>query len=273
MSNGADIEARAAAAVAHALGARAVRRDLGGKQTRDFDLVLPDGSVEPLEITIAADQVVRHTWARINQLDRDAPSLTKAWTVNVPNSVLDSNGRPIPFAARDFLAEAEPLLRELETAGIAELNPTTWASAGAAQPAVMRLLGFGCDLGMSHEIAPGEDGRIYLSSGIGGWVDPDLIAEAIEREAAKPDNQAKLSEPAGTRGRHLCVLIDSSTGATFSATSHGDMGRLPVLPPPITTAWALASTTAYSTTPPEQWQAHDTPEEVFANPEKWIDSA
>ena len=273
MSNGADIEARAAAAVAHALGARAVRRDLGGKQTRDFDLVLADGSVEPLEITIAADQVVRHTWARINQLDRDAPSLTKAWTVNVPNSVLDSNGRPIPFAARDFLAEAEPLLQELETAGISELNPTTWASAGAAQPAVMKLLGLGCDLGMSHELATGEDGRIYLSSGIGGWVDPDLIAEAIEREAAKPDNQAKLSEPVGARRRHLCVLIDSSTGATFSATSHGDMGRLPVLPPPITTAWALASATAYSTTPPEPWQAHDTPEEVFTNPEKWVDSA
>jgi hypothetical protein len=101
----------------------------------------------------------------------------------------------------------------------------------------------------------------------------NIIAEAIEREAAKPDNQAKLSEPVGARRRHLCVLIDSSTGATFSATSHGDMGRLPVLPPPITTAWALASTTVYSTTPPEPWQAHDAPEEVFTNPEKWVDSA
>jgi hypothetical protein len=51
------------------------------------------------------------------------------------------------------------------------------------------------------------------------------------------------------------------------------MGRLPVLPPPITTAWVLASATTYSTTPREQWQTHDTPEEVFTNPEKWIDPA
>lgn len=272
MSKGTGIEARAAAAVAHALDARAVRRDLGGRRTRDFDLVFPDSSLEPLEITIAADEVVRRTWARIEQLDRDAPSLTKAWTLDIPNTTLDSGGKRGPFAARDFLAHAEPLLRELEAAGIAEFNPTTWAVAGTAEQAVTRLLLLGCDLGMSHSIATGETGRIHLTTGIGGWVDPDLVAEAIEQEAAKSDNRAKLSEPANARRRHLCVIIDASMGATLSAGAHGNLGRLPALPPPVTTAWALAGGSAYSTTPPQPWQTHETPEEVFTNPENWIDS-
>lgn len=266
-------EARAAAAAAFVLDARAVPRDAGGKQMRDFDLVRSDGTIEPLEITMAADQVTRHTWARVGALDRDAPTLTRAWTLGVPTSSPDAAGEPKPFDARDFLIAAEPLLAELERLGVTEFDTVRWiGGAGSAAAAIARLVAFGCDLGISHELSPGETGRIYLGSGPGGWVDPNSVAVAVEAEASKPDNIAKLREPPEARHRHLFVVIDGSTGGAFSAASHGKLGRLPVLAAPITNVWVGASAVVHVATPPSPWVSHAIPEAVFDHPERWIDA-
>jgi hypothetical protein len=264
------MEQRAAATAAYVLDARAVLRDVGGKQIRDFDLVRADGSVEPLEVTMAADQITRHTWARVEALDRDAPTLTRAWTLGVPTSWPDAAGKPKPFNARDFLVTAEPLLAELERLGITEFDTARWVD-GAAGAVVSQLVVLGCDLGLSHEIRAGETGRIYLGSGPGGFVDPNSVAEAIEVEAAKPDNIAKLREPAIATRRHLFVVVDGSTGGAFSAANHGELGRVPVLRSPITTAWVGASTAVHVATPPDGWISHLIPEEVFEHAERWTD--
>lgn len=262
------MEARAAAAAAYVLGGHAIPRDIGGARIRDFDLLLPGGAIEPLEITLAADEVTRRTWARIDQLDRAARTLTRAWTLAVPTRVIDAAGSVSAFAARDFLASAEPLLHELEQAGITEFDTARWLSA--AHPAVASLVSLGCDLGMSGELALGEVGRIYLSSSSGGWVAPDAVAAAVEAEANKPDNIQKLQASADASRRHLFVVIDGSSSGAFPAASHGSLGRTPVLPDPITTSWVGASENLHVTTPPGDWETHEIPEEVFADPERWI---
>lgn len=265
------LEERAAAAVAFVLGARAVRRDVGGQQMRDFDLVLPDGSVEPLEITQASNDVTRRTWARIEGLDTAAPTLTRRWVLSVLDQIPGGSSGPVPFPARDLLAAAPRFLAELEKAGILEFTASTWVTAGQAEPAVVGLVGLGCEFGMSSEVEAGESGRIILESGAGGWLDPNLIAEAVEREAAKPDNVAKLSEPPDARRRHLFVFLHPSTGAAWSVAANEDLGRLPILPSPITTVWVAATEGVHSTTPPEGWAHHGLPDDVYARPEKWID--
>jgi hypothetical protein len=50
------------------------------------------------------------------------------------------------------------------------------------------------------------------------------------------------------------------------------IGRLPALPPPITTAWAATGGHVLVTTPPGPWKKHDLPQAVFENPEQWLAS-
>jgi hypothetical protein len=112
-----DIEARAGAVAASILSARAERRDFGGgQQIRDFDLVLPDGKREPLEITRHIDQPALETWERTRGIN-PAPSLSRYWTLDIPHKAVGASGIERPFDVREFLKEVEPALRELEEAG------------------------------------------------------------------------------------------------------------------------------------------------------------
>lgn len=132
---------------------------------RDFDLVRADRSLEPLEITLAADEPTLQTWARVEALDRDCPALKRAWTLSVPTTWPDTSGKPGPFDARDFRLAAEPLLSELERLGISDFDTARWTpDPGPAENVIEQLVALGCDLGMSHELADGELGRIYLGS-------------------------------------------------------------------------------------------------------------
>ena len=51
-----DLELKAAAAAAYVLGATLIRRDLPPAQTRDFDFIFPDQSIEPLEVARSGRQ-------------------------------------------------------------------------------------------------------------------------------------------------------------------------------------------------------------------------
>ena len=120
MSINEELEKRAAAAVAFILVARAVRRDLGGTRIRDYDLLFDDRRDEPLEVTRFADQVVMNTWARLERVDREAPSLARDWTVDVPSKISDaSSDEELVYDVNRFFREAESALGALETAGAA----------------------------------------------------------------------------------------------------------------------------------------------------------
>jgi hypothetical protein len=69
-------ELLAAAAVAHVVDARLIRRDLAGThQTRDFDLVFgSDRSPEPLEVTTFASRPDLATWERLERLGGEIPA-------------------------------------------------------------------------------------------------------------------------------------------------------------------------------------------------------
>lgn len=112
-----DIELRAGAAAAHVLGAKLIRRDTGGRRIRDFDLVLPDGSLEPLEVTRHVDQQAYQTWERLRTGTFRAPSLTQVWAVAVPASAPTAAGGREPHDVRKLQRELEPALARLAAEG------------------------------------------------------------------------------------------------------------------------------------------------------------
>ena len=269
MTLGEQVETRLAAGVAYVLGVRAVRRDLRtGKRIRDFDLCgLAGRPDEPLEVTWFAREPVLRTRARLREGDRLAPSLARSWLVDVP-----SEGEAGAYDARRFRREAEPAIAELERAGYECFDTAQWFRDARVKPALLALAALGCNFGFSSEPEAGGGARIHPVSSDGGRVDRDLVPAAVEAEAAKADNRRKLQAPADALRRHLLVYIDSSTGVTFSAASHGDMGRLPVLPDPITTAWvAGGGGSLFVCTPPGAWEEYRVPLDVFEHPERWID--
>ena len=265
------VELNAAAVAASIVGARAVRRDAGGKSLRDFDLVFLDASIEPLEVTRHAQAAVVQTHERLRKFDHRAPTLSRYWAISVPNSERRVGEKdPVAYDVRRLSAHAEPALRALEQAGYEKFDLGLMIRDPSVAGALRQLAQLGCDAGFSHPLAPGETGLIHPVAGVGGLIHDDLIADAIEQEAGKRDNQRKLSQPPGARRRHLFVIADSST-SVISAAHRGMTGRVPVLPEPITTAWILGSTTAYCVTPPARWESHPVPDDVFVHPELWVD--
>jgi hypothetical protein len=268
-----DIELRAAAAVAFALGARAQERDPGGGATsiRDFDLVFTDRSDEPLEVTTYADQAVLQTWSRLERLDREAPSLKRTWALDMPSVETISASKSAATDVDRFMAEAEIALKEIEAAGYERFDAGLIYRDATVGEAARRLLRIGCQFGFSHPAPPGESGRIQPGSPVGGVVTPDLVTIGVEAEASKNDNRVKLREPADAQRRHLFVLFDASSGAAFSAVPHTLDSSIPILPEPITTAWVAGSDRVFSVTPPEDWVEYAVPQDVYDHPEKWIE--
>jgi hypothetical protein len=268
-----DTELKAAAAAAFVLGARLERLDIPPVQgMRDFDLVFSDDSREPLEITRYVDRPAYETWERIR---RAAPllalSLTRRWVLAVPHSTPASATTRVPYDVNDFVARIEPALAALEAAGHHTVNLGRLQRDPALAGALQTLLALGVQDAFSHALEPSQMATISLFAPVGGWTNADLIAAAIEREAADAGNQRKLQQPSTAARRHLFVVFDGSSGSFFNAAQRGLIdGRLPTLPPPITTAWAGAGGHVLRTTPPDAWSLHPLPDEVFTAPERWL---
>jgi hypothetical protein len=267
-----DLEKRAAAAVAYALQARAIRRDFGGARIRDYDLLFDDRPDEPLEITRFADQEVMQTWARLERADREAPTLKRDWSVDVPSKVMDASGKVAAYDLDRFFREAEPALHTLEEAGYEKFTIGIRVDDPSIEPALSALGNLGCNFGFSNVPAAGEVARITPGAAVGGVVGRDSLTWAAEQESCKDDNREKLREPPGALRRHLCVVVDGSSGTAFSAASHGLTGRLPDLCDPITTVWVAGSSRLLVTTPPGDWEEHLIPQEVFDAPDRWIET-
>lgn len=128
-----------------------------------------------------------------------------------------------------------------------------------------------CNFGFSNVPPAGQVARIMPGAPVGGIVGRDSPAWAAEQEACKDDNREKLREPPGAQRRHLFVVVDGSSGTAFSAASQGLVGRLPELCDPITTVWVAGSARVLVTTPPGGWEEHVIPQEVFDDPDHWIE--
>lgn len=223
-------------------------------------------------MTRFADQAVMQTWARLERADREAPSLKRDWTLDVPSKVAGEAGQPAAYDVDTFFREAESALQAIEAAGHERFTIGLWVDDPSIERALRTLGSLGCSFGLSNEPPEGQIARIIPGAGVGGVVGGDLLAWAVEQEACKDDNREKLREPLGARRRHLFVLVDGSAGTAFSAATHGLTGRLPELCEPITTAWvAGGGDRLFVTTPPGGWQEHAIPEEVFADPDRWLD--
>jgi hypothetical protein len=246
-----------------------VRVDVGGRQLYDFDLVLADGSREPLEITRHVDRAAYETWERLGSAGAlITPSLARVWVLALPHRDVDAAGNAQPYDVRKFRAEIEPALAALEGAGYETI------ALGRLQrelPTVFQtLLDLGIQDGFSRDRRSGEPAHISTGAPVGGMTLPDLVAAAIEVEAGKSDNEKKLAQTPTAAHRHLFVPFDSSSGAAFNALDRGVIGRLPNLPTPITTAWACARARVYVATPPAPWQEHALVPAVFDSPADWL---
>jgi hypothetical protein len=243
-------------------------RPRAGKQRQSLQGDRPD---EPLEITRFADRDVMTTWARLERADREAPLLTRDWAVDVPSRIVDAT-ESAPYDLRAFFAEAEPALAAHEAAGYDSFDLGVWNDDPAVAEAREKLIKLGCNFGFSNEVPAGEVARVIPGASVGGVVEADSLASAVEVEAAKDDNRAKLRKLPDAQRRHICVVIDASSGTAFSAASHALTGRAPVLPEPITTAWvAGGGSHIFEVTPPDDWHTIAVPQDVFDHPERWID--
>ncbi len=266
-----DLELKAGAAAAYVLAAKLIRRDLPPAQnTRDFDLVFPDGSFEPLEVTRCADATALQTWDRIGAGTVVAPSLRRRWVLSVPNSVPISETKRAAYDVKEFTARIEPALAALESRGHDTINLGPMQRDPALAPAMQTLLELRVQHGFSRPLPGDVPGHISFNASVGGITLPDLIAIGIEREAAKPDNLSKLDDPPQARRRHLFVVFDDSSGSFFNALDRQMESRLPQLPHPITTAWAACRGHVLVTTPPSPWERYQLPEDVFIAPQFWL---
>ena len=246
-----ETELRAAAAVAYALDAQLIERDVpGAQQTRDFDLVFADGrDPEPLEITTFASQPELETWERLERVGPiPAPQLIHDWHLDVSAPI--TGERTEVLDVRQIRREVVPLLAALEAAGCRAIGYGQVGHDDAVTAARERLLALRVNDGWATAVAEGRPAQVRLSASVGGFRHPDQIAAGIEAEAAKEDNQRKLREPPTALRRHLAVIFDGSSGPNFVAAYLGSIGRLPDLPVPITTAWGCANETLLATTPP-----------------------
>lgn len=258
-------ELLAAAAVADVLDARLIRRDLPGtQQTRDFDLVFAGGrDPEPLEVTTFASRPDIETWQRLERLGGEisAPELNHVWYLDVGAPI--TGRRTEALDVRQIAREVVAILAALEAGGYQSIEYGQIDRDPAVTAELRRLLALGVDAGHAASPIKGDTARVVFVAPVGGFTHADLVAEGIEREAGKIDNQNKLNEPPNALRRHLVVVFDDSSGAAFMAAYQGSKGRLPRLPHPITTAWACASESLLGTTPPQAWDHFRIPQRIF----------
>jgi hypothetical protein len=207
------------------LGGKVVSRDVPGAPagTYDFDLVLDDGRVVAVEVTTSTDRKVVEFWAAAHAQSWESRQLRNSWLLNVTP----------PANIKALRGNVEPLLRGLEQAGISKFG-LGHRTAAPEVNTLHRLLVKGGDV-LQSALPP----RIYLYSTGAGAVGIDAVREAVEHEAAKPDNRAKLGRAAADAERHLFVWIDPLH--TRAAAAMGFMGITTptgcTLPPEVDTLW------------------------------------
>lgn len=255
---------RAAIAVAALVGARLLPRDSGGQQIRDFDLVLPDGSLEPLEVTQATNSAALQSRARASPGGdgaHDLPECSRSWVVETDK--VDRDGGPLDVAA--IVAACRVALPQLESAGLERFD--SYRRLSSAGPEAT-LAAVGVFVGLSM---PARDGSPRLTLGM-EWSSSrrgGSLGGVVLAEANKSDNRRKLAVPASAKRRHLVVVVDPVLDRPALALRRGSLGDPPdALPEPITTVWALGFNTVAWVTPPGDWECAPLPVNALDAPEQ-----
>lgn len=256
-----ELEERAADQVVRALGARRwIRRDLGGIQMRDFDIEFRDGRQEPLEVTLDAEAGVVQTWERIERQQFDPVELQRRWLIG-PEFQTDERGRAVVMDVAHVRRELESILLELERAGFESFDTSRLMYGPTRRPELgRRLMALGVHHGFSSQADPNDETpMLWISTGLGGIVDPVSITESVERLADLADNQRKLAARPDAPRRHLFVHLGASHGlAAFALLNVVEQKQplppVPELPDAITTVWAGVGSHVLFVTPPQEWQ-------------------
>jgi hypothetical protein len=255
----------AAAVVASVVGARLRRRDLGGQQMHDFDLVFDDGAIEALEICTFTDSKVREQWQILGELDVVATQLASTWTISV-----------IPRTRVKRLREkAEPHLATLERhdqsafdAGqhyklVAGDAPVEFVAASQA------LIELGVRDAFRAPDITGEPARVVIVAGAGGAATSAVVNRVVQKVASKRDNRLKLQGARHARRRHIMVPIDPSAAAVWSI-ARDPPAESPRLPATVTVAWVIgANGRTFRAELPASWEAVAVDRRVWDDPACW----
>lgn len=206
----------------------------------DFDLVFPEGTREPVEVTASVDERRERAVAAIfNPRKGGAFVQTRRcgndWLVHAPAS---ANINRIKAQTDNYLAD-------IEDAGL-----TRFFSARDAEenPSVERIYG---DLGVkAGGLAKGRPpGRICIitTPGGGGVVGTQHLHLAVEAEAAKEANRRKLSGVRATR-RRLFVYVHPGNFLRWIALIDLEPPEAgPRLPAEVDVLWAATETCSPTT--------------------------
>lgn len=213
-------------------GVRVTPFDTGGRQVHDFDVVGADGSVAPLEVTLATiGELAEAQRAHLKHVGHwlEVGGLRNAWHVFSTSRSIFSRWTP------DRLAD---LLRELEREDVEKFFFPMDAMRLPTAAAVAH------QLGITAAFAGNGPGRVLVSAPNDDreWVsdheDPGKHAiQTLERAAAESDNRRKL-DAAGGPERHLFVWIDETNYLPWSDLDRGQVPRrAPELGGSVTTGW------------------------------------
>jgi hypothetical protein len=186
-----DAEDRSAALAACALGAVAQRLDTPESGDRDFDLVFPDEHREPLEITSNIIPAARQTSARLERNPFPLEGTQRTWALSIDERTED--GRPVDVQRK--VKHAPTAIQALEAAGETGLSPTAaYDSRPDVRDAARALHLMGVRRATAYA-PPDERPVMWISSGSGGWIHADLIADSVEEVAADLATAESFSRP------------------------------------------------------------------------------
>ena len=220
-------------------GAAMVYRSDQSAGQHDFDLELPDGTREPVEVTASVDERRERTVAAILNERKGGPFVPIKrcqydWLVH---ALASANINRIRAQVDDYLAE-------VEAAGITRFFSPTDADEN---PPVQRIYAdLGVDAGGVAKWNP--PGRIAITTpGGGGVVGTQHLHTALETEAAKDDNRRKLRAASGST-RHLFVYIHPGNFLPWVALIDLEPPPTgPALPDEVDVIWAATETRSPTT--------------------------
>lgn len=216
-------------------GATMHYRDDGRPGMYDFDLCVDAQVPVPMEVTMATDEVLKRTTARLLNQKPDGELIPtricrKDWLIAITKHA----------DIRRLRAHVDRYLSYIEELGFERF--VVWTD-GRSVADVRRIHSdLGVEAGwVTKWKRPGLIG-VLPPSPDGGWIDPIHVNEAVLAEAEKPDNLSKLGSSPSPE-RHLFVLVELDSFKAWSALNDQRPGETPlILPPPLTVAWVAART-------------------------------
>ena len=218
-------EQRAREIVAKVLGARVERLDEGGGERPLADYLVesgPQGVRVPLEVTTAAVAADLSTAKSRQRLSWTTRGPTNDWYLS----------HTAGLKVRALHDQRRDLLLALEAAGIDTIDTRYDDDDERHAELRGRMIGLGLRRATAISVASDGGAEVYFGSSSVGTTAPTTVSLAVELEAWKDDNRAKL-RPSG----QLFVWIDSTLTDASAAMSFGVLPPGIDAPPEVSMAW------------------------------------